>query len=211
MSVEVRDGRILWIGSASDWAGNRTNIRVVDGRARTLIPGLMDCHVHYSSPGGPDWIARFTDPLTEIAIRAVELAEASLRSGVTTARDVGAPHAVNIRLARTSQSGEIRAPRIRAAGTWIAHRGTYVSFARQFSDAGELRSAIKAEVEAGGGSDQGRAGRLERRRAASRKTRDSVRCEASLCRSRRSPQGKFQDCMPRERRRELPHSGAGRR
>ena len=149
MSVEVRDGRILWIGSASDWAGNRTNIRVVDGRARTLIPGLMDCHVHYSSPGGPDWIARFTDPLTEIAIRAVELAEASLRSGVTTARDVGAPHAVNIRLARTSQSGEIRAPRIRAAGTWIAHRGTYVSFARQFSDAGELRSAIKAEVEAG--------------------------------------------------------------
>jgi len=149
MSVEVRDGRILWIGSASDWAGNRTNIRVVDGRARTLIPGLMDCHVHYSSPGGPDWIARFTDPLTEIAIRAVELAEASLRSGVTTARDVGAPHAVNIRLARTSQSGEIRAPRIRAAGTWIAHRGTYVSFARQFSDAGELRSAIRAEVEAG--------------------------------------------------------------
>ena len=149
MSVEVRDGRILWIGSASDWAGNRTNIRVVDGRARTLIPGLMDCHVHYSSPGGPDWIARFTDPLTEIAIRAVELADASLRSGVTTARDVGAPHAVNIRLARTSQSGEIRAPRIRAAGTWIAHRGTYVSFARQFSDAGELRSAIKAEVEAG--------------------------------------------------------------
>ena len=149
MSVEVRDGRILWVGSASDWAGNRTNIRVVDGRARTLIPGLMDCHVHYSSPGGPDWIARFTDPLTEIAIRAVELADASLRSGVTTARDVGAPHAVNIRLARTSQSGEIRAPRIRAAGTWIAHRGTYVSFARQFSDAGELRSAIKAEVEAG--------------------------------------------------------------
>ncbi len=149
MSVEVRDGRILWVGSASDWAGNRTNIRVVDGRARTLIPGLMDCHVHYSSPGGPDWIARFTDPLTEIAIRAVELAEASLRSGVTTARDVGAPHAVNIRLARTSQSGEIRAPRIRAAGTWIAHRGTYVSFARQFSDAGELRSAIRAEVEAG--------------------------------------------------------------
>src|SRR5207248_8903740 len=118
-------------------------------QARTLIPGLMDCHVHYSSPGGPDWIARFTDPLTEIAIRAVELAEASLRSGVTTARDVGAPHAVNIRLARTSQSGEIRAPRIRAAGTWIAHRGTYVSFARLFEETDELRNAIKTEIEAG--------------------------------------------------------------
>jgi imidazolonepropionase-like amidohydrolase len=149
MSVEVSDGRIRWIGSASEWQGNRTNFRIIDGRARTLIPGLMDCHVHYSSPGGPDWIARFTDPLPEVSVRAVELAEASLRSGVTTARDVGAPHGVSIRLARKAQAGEIRAPRIHAAGTWIAHRGTYVSFARQFSDVGELREAIRKEIEDG--------------------------------------------------------------
>ncbi|HYY91817.1 MAG TPA: amidohydrolase family protein [Candidatus Dormibacteraeota bacterium] len=149
MSVEVRDGRIFWIGSASDWRGNRTNIRVVDGRARTLIPGLMDCHVHYSSPGGPDWITRFTDPLPEISIRAVELAETSLRSGVTTARDVGAPQGVSIRLARAQKAGELRAPNIHAAGTWIAHQGTYVSFARHFGDANELRSAIQAEIESG--------------------------------------------------------------
>jgi imidazolonepropionase-like amidohydrolase len=149
MSVEVRDGRVSWVGPASDWRGNRATVRVVDGRARTLVPGLMDCHVHYSSPGGPEWIARFIDPLPEISIRAVELAEASLRSGVTTARDVGAPHGVGIRLARASSAGEIRAPNIRAAGTWIAHRGTYVSFARLFVEPGELREAIKAEIEAG--------------------------------------------------------------
>ena len=149
MSVEVRDGRIHWIGPASQWQGNRATVRVVDGRARTLIPGLMDCHVHYSSPGGPEWIARFTDPLPEISMRAIELAETSLRSGVTTARDVGAPKGVSIRLARAAQAGEIRAPNIRAAGTWIAHRGTYVSFARQFGEADELRKAIKTEIEDG--------------------------------------------------------------
>ena len=149
MSVEVKEGKIHWVGSSTEWRGNRSSVRVVDGRARTLIPGLMDCHVHYSSPGGPDWIARFTDPLPEISVRAVELAEASLRSGVTTARDVGAPHGINIRLARKVEAGEIKAPRIRAAGTWIAHRGTYVSFARLFESAKELRDAIKAEVEAG--------------------------------------------------------------
>ena len=109
----------------------------------------MDCHVHYSSPGGPEWIARFTDPMPEISMRAVELAEASLRSGVTTARDVGAPNGVSIRLARASRAGEIRAPNIRAAGTWIAHRRTYVSFARLFSEPRELREAIKTEIEAG--------------------------------------------------------------
>src|SRR3989449_5631382 len=150
MSVEARDGRIHWVGPASQWQGNRATVRVVEGRARTLIPGLMDCHVHYSRPGGPDWIARFTDPIPEISMRAVELAEASLRSGVTTARDVGAPQGVSIRLAHAARAGEIRAPNIRAAGTWIAHRGTYVSFARHFGEAGELRVAIKTEVGAGG-------------------------------------------------------------
>ncbi len=112
ISVEVRDGRIHWIGSASQWQGYRATVRVVDGRARTLIPGLMDCHVHYSSPGGPEWIARFTDSLPEISMRAIELAEASLRSGVTTARDVGAPQGVSIRLARAARAGEIHSPNI---------------------------------------------------------------------------------------------------
>ena len=149
MSVEVRDGRIHWVGPASQWQGSRPTIRVIDGRARTLIPGLMDCHVHYSGPGGPEWIARFTDPLPEISMRAIELAETSLRSGVTTARDVGAPHGVSIRLARAARAGEIRAPNIRAAGTWIAHRGTYVSFARLFEETSELRNAIKTEIESG--------------------------------------------------------------
>lgn len=149
MAVEVRDGRIHWVGPASDWAGNRVNVRVADGAARTLIPGLIDCHVHYSSPGGPEWIARFTDPLPEITIRAVELTEASLRSGVTTARDVGSPNNVNVHLAQRANSGEIRAPHLYAAGTWIAHQGTYVSFARHFGNADELRAAIKAEIESG--------------------------------------------------------------
>jgi imidazolonepropionase-like amidohydrolase len=82
-------------------------------------------------------------------MRAIELAETSLRSGVTTARDVGAPHGVGIRLVRAARAGEIRAPNIRAAGTWIAHRGTYVSFARQFREVDELRNAIRTEIDDG--------------------------------------------------------------
>jgi imidazolonepropionase-like amidohydrolase len=52
-------------------------------------------------------------------------------------------------LARAQKAGELRAPNIHAAGTWIAHQGTYVSFARHFGDANELRSAIQAEIESG--------------------------------------------------------------
>src|SRR5262249_60322570 len=114
-----------------------------------LIPGLLDCPGPYSSPGGPDWIARFTDPPATLTMRAVELAGASLRSGVTCAREVGAPDGLNIRLARAAAAGSFSAPHIHAAGTWIAHRGTYVSFARLFGDVDELRTAIQAEVAAG--------------------------------------------------------------
>ena len=149
MSIEVRNGYIHWIGAASEWQGKRTNISVIDGAARTLIPGMMDCHVHYSSPGGPDWIARFLDPLPELTLRASELAEACLRAGVTTVRDAGGVHNVNVELAHRANSGTIRSPHIHAAGTWIAHRGTYVPFARQFGDVDELRAAIRAEIEAG--------------------------------------------------------------
>ncbi|HET6312780.1 MAG TPA: amidohydrolase family protein [Chloroflexia bacterium] len=148
-AVEVQDGRIAWVGPASDWPGRRAGVAIVDGRARTLMPGLIDCHVHYASPGGPDWIERFTDPEPEVTLRAIDLAGASLRSGVTSARDVGAPDDLNIRLSKAAASGAFPSPHIHAAGTWIAHQGTYVSFARQFATADELRQAISVEVEAG--------------------------------------------------------------
>lgn len=149
MAVEVRDARIAWVGPAADWPGRRANMEVVDGTARTLIPGLIDCHVHYSSPGGPEWIARFTDPPATLTLRAVDLAAASLRSGITSAREVGAPDGLNIRLAHAAAAGHFPAPHLRAAGTWIAHRGTYVDFARHFGDADELRAVIQGEIAAG--------------------------------------------------------------
>lgn len=148
-AVEIRDGRIAWVGPASDWQGSRRAVPVVDGRARTLLPGLIDCHVHYTSPGGPEWIERFTDPVPEVTLRAIDLAGASLRSGVTSARDVGAPGDLNITLARAAAAGAFPSPHIHAAGTWIAHEGTYVSFARHFGNPEELRQAIATEVDAG--------------------------------------------------------------
>ena len=149
MAVAIREGRIAWLGPVGEWPGARSRASIVDGLGCTLIPGLIDCHVHYSSPGGPEWIARFIDAPALVTLRAVELAGASLRSGVTSAREVGAPDDLNIHLARAAAAGAFPAPHIHAAGTWIAHRGTYVPFARQFAGADELRAAIRAEVAAG--------------------------------------------------------------
>jgi len=149
MSVEVRNGRIHWIGPAAEWHANRATIRVVDGRARTLIPGLWIVMFTTVARAGPIGLHDLLILYPKSRMRAVELAETSLRSGVTTARDVGAPQGVSVRLAHAARAGEIRAPNIRAAGTWIAHRGTYVPFAIHFGEADELRTAIRMEMESG--------------------------------------------------------------
>jgi hypothetical protein len=56
-SVLVRDGRIASIGKARDVAVPE-GARAVDGRAKFLIPGLADMHVHlYSDDEAPDPVA----------------------------------------------------------------------------------------------------------------------------------------------------------
>lgn len=149
MSVELRNAQIAWIGPATEWPGRRSRVEVIDGKACMLIPGLIECHVHYSSPGGPDWIAHFTDPVATLTLRAIGLAGDSLRSGITSARELGAPYDLNVQLARTLNAGNVPAPHLHAAGTWIAFRGTYVPCARQFATKDELQAAIQAEVAAG--------------------------------------------------------------
>ena len=71
-----------------------------------------------------------------------------MRAGVLTARDVGAPDRLNLRI-RDEMRHRPEAPVIVAAGTWIARRDTYVPFAIQVTSAGELKAAALAELDAG--------------------------------------------------------------
>ena len=64
------------------------------------------------------------------------------------ARDVGAPHHLNLRI-RDEMRGQSDAPLIVAAGTWIARRDTYVPFAIQVDSAEQLKAAALAELDAG--------------------------------------------------------------
>ena len=51
-SVHVRDGRILAIGAYRD---RPSAVRVIDAGALTVMPGLVDTHVHLNDPGRADW------------------------------------------------------------------------------------------------------------------------------------------------------------
>ena len=82
------DGRITGIADARTvrWAAD---VRHIDLAGRTLVPGLIDMHVHLDSPadiGGYRGL-EFTDSFFGMA--AVGTAQAMLEAGCTTLRTVG--------------------------------------------------------------------------------------------------------------------------
>src|SRR2546428_7158747 len=147
VSVLMRDGRLQYLGP-DDGAPDTTGAEIVDASGATIVPGLVDCHAHFTGLGGANWIARFGDPDADLLARGDDAARDLARMGVLTARDVGAPHRLNLRL-RDQTRGHVDAPRIMAAGTWIARRDTYVPFAIQVDSAEQLKAAALAELDAG--------------------------------------------------------------
>ena len=88
--VLVRGNVITAIGK--DAAGSGPETAMVEGRGRTLMPGLIDNHVHmmfYSLTP-----RQMTDPgmgLETVMQRSARQAQAMLMRGFTSVRDVGGP------------------------------------------------------------------------------------------------------------------------
>ncbi|MEP7199141.1 MAG: amidohydrolase family protein [Chloroflexota bacterium] len=96
----------------------RADDRVIKLAGMTLIPGLINNHVHLVLPGDNTPLMD-VDKLSDaaLAIRAVHNSQASLRSGVTTVRDVGARGAIALDLRDAQAQGLIEGARV-MAGMW---------------------------------------------------------------------------------------------
>ena len=84
----------------------------------TLMPGLMDMHVHLSSEtsGAAGYAERFFLNPADFALRATTYASKTLLAGFTTVRDCGAGDKLNLALRDAIAKGWIKGPRIVAAG-----------------------------------------------------------------------------------------------
>src|SRR5688572_26344919 len=98
--------------------------RVVDLRAHTCMPGLMDMHVHLTGEyTDQSYIEEFRLNPADYAFRSVGFAEKTLMAGFTTVRDLGADGNVNIALRNAINSGVIKGPRIFTSGRSVATTG----------------------------------------------------------------------------------------
>jgi imidazolonepropionase-like amidohydrolase len=149
-AVVVEGRRIVWIGPAVE-APTTAPETVVDGGGRTVLPGLIDCHVHLGADGSPDTFAMAAvDTVPKATLRAARGAVATLRAGVTTVRDCGAADNVVVELAGEIDRGLVPGPRVQAAGRVITMTGGHGYFVGREADGpDEVRKATRAEIKAG--------------------------------------------------------------
>ena len=103
-------------------------VTVVEGTGRTLLPGLIDAHAHYTfdpTEGSLQAIARRADE--EILALARGHASLALRAGVTSARGAGSIRGLEVVLRDEIAAGRTQGPRIVAAGTAVGLVGGHGS------------------------------------------------------------------------------------
>ncbi|WP_046755044.1 metal-dependent hydrolase family protein [Kordia jejudonensis] len=96
---------------------------VIDLKSKTVMPGLIDMHVHIESETNPKaYIEKYTLNDADVAFRSVGFANATLQAGFTTVRDLGGT-GINISLRNAIAQGKIVGPRIFTAGKALATTG----------------------------------------------------------------------------------------
>src|SRR5881396_1374463 len=149
-TVVVDGDRIAAVGPDSRVKIPRGS-RVIEGQGRALLPGLIDCHVHYCLDADPDAIRTLEqDDPTVTAVKAVTHARATLEAGITTVRDVGSRDHISISVARAIKAGTIPGPRTLNAGLAICMPGGHAWFiGRQADGPAEVVKAVREQIRAG--------------------------------------------------------------
>ena len=95
----------------------------VDLKSKTVMPGLIDMHVHIEHETNPKrYLEKYILNDADVAFNAVNFAKVTLDAGFTTVRDLGGS-GVNIALRKAIASGKIEGPRIFTAGKSLATTG----------------------------------------------------------------------------------------
>src|SRR5579862_2932330 len=136
-------------------AGTISEIRAAggecDAEAACVTPGLVNAHVHLEASGEPDMMgAFFTSTCNQRMLKAVENARKTLRSGVTTVRDVGCSNNIAQDLRDAIEAGRIPGPRMRAAGAVLCMTGGHGwPIGRAVDSPWDARKAVREQMHAG--------------------------------------------------------------
>lgn len=149
-ALHVRDGRIAWVGSRSDLPAGTRQAPAEDVSGRTIIPGLIDAHVHVCWNGRESILDLVKRERDRLVLEAVTTLRSILASGTTTVRDIGGQDYIEMSLRWAVEAGHIVGPRMRTSGKLITMTGGHGHFAAREADGpDELRKAAREQIKAG--------------------------------------------------------------
>lgn len=120
--ILIKDGIIEKVGTVASLPVPN-GYEVVSTEGMDVLPGLWENHAHLMLTGHADyehWRKEYTSKLaTEIMPAS---AEQLLLSGITSARDLGAPLEDSMTIKRQIENGEIPGPRLYVSGPFLQHK-----------------------------------------------------------------------------------------
>jgi imidazolonepropionase-like amidohydrolase len=131
VTILVHDDRIV---SVADGFTTPAGAEIVDLSKATVLPGLIDCHVHITMQmdGGNPVVEAVTRTRFDVAVRAPAYLRATLLAGFTSVRDAGADTDVAIALKTAVAEGVLVGPRMWVAGAPLGPSGGHGDAANGF-------------------------------------------------------------------------------
>jgi imidazolonepropionase-like amidohydrolase len=145
----VQDGRI--VGVESGHCEPPADTPLLDLGDLTVLPGLIDAHVHVGFDAGADPVKQMrADSDATLLLRMRIAARRALVAGITTVRDLGDRNYLGLALRDWFHTGAEIGPEIVAAGPPITVTGGHCYFMGGEADGElEVRRAVRAHVKAG--------------------------------------------------------------
>ncbi|CAM5762065.1 amidohydrolase [Labrys miyagiensis] len=113
------------IDEVSDKPIKDTNARVIDLRGRTLMPGLIDCHVHINAAAHHEPSDNAALPNETILYHSVRLMKEMLNRGFTTVRDLGGATFAQV---QAVEQGLVQGPRLVICGKAMVQNGGHSDY-----------------------------------------------------------------------------------
>ena len=151
-TIVIHGKKLVAIGPSQTTTIPKEAVRI-DGRGLTILPGLIDCHVHLCLGGEADVVATIeSEQPSYTLLKSVRHARATLEAGFTTVRDVGARDHSIFMLKRAIDTEMVPGPRIVGAGLAICMIGGHARFiGQEVAGTEQVRRVVVEQITAGAG------------------------------------------------------------
>jgi imidazolonepropionase-like amidohydrolase len=147
--------RILAVGqnqeALPEEIGSQADHDIVDLGGKTLLPGMIDAHVHITADGSPDLQAQITnDSPVLTALKMIKNCQQTLRAGFTTVRDLGGRQHVNLEVRNAINAELVDGPTVISCGRIVCMTGGHGWYMGNEADGpDQIRRAVRQELKAG--------------------------------------------------------------